>query len=198
MKASLALTALAVAVLPQAAPAQTTQAQDPLAAQLRQCMSVFGAVERLSCYDRIAHSANLVAVTPAPAVPPPAPVAQPAPARMPQPAPPPAGFGYNGAAPSRQTTPQQFGAENIPHPAAAPREINAISAAVTEAHFTPQGRFVVTLANGQVWQQIQGDVAVPNLRRRIARTVTIRRGALGSYNLTFSDQRGMFKVDRVR
>lgn len=190
MKRRLALTALLVLALPQAG-----QAQDPLAAQLRQCMTVFGAVERLSCYDRVAHSANPVATAPAAAAPPQQ-MAQPAPMQMPQPAPP-AAFGYNNT-PSRQTTPEQFGAENVPRPAAAPRPINAIAAAATEIHFTLQGRFVVTLANGQVWQQIEGDVAVPNLRRRIARTVTIRRGALGSYNLTFSDQHGVFKVDRVR
>ena len=56
----------------------------------------------------------------------------------------------------------------------------------------------MTLANGQVWQQIEGDVAHPQLSHKHPRNVTISRGLLGSYNLSFSDQTGRFKVERTR
>ena len=107
------------------------------------------------------------------------------------------GFGYNGNAPSRQTTPETFGSENIQRPAPA-GPVDSITVAATGYSFTPQGRFIVTLANGQVWQQIEGDVAHPQLSRKHPRNVTISRGLLGSYNLSFSDQTGRFKVERTR
>ena len=107
------------------------------------------------------------------------------------------GFGYNGNAPSRQTTPGVFGSENIQRPAPA-GPVDSITATVTDYKFTPQGRFIVTLANGQVWQQIEGDVARPLLNHNHTRSVKISRGLLGSYNLSFSDQTGRFKVERAR
>ena len=98
--------------------------------------------------------------------------------------------------PGAQAGIEQFGSEHIQQPASAPL-LNSLSAAVVNTSFGPQGRFVVTLSDGQIWRQIEGDTAVPNLRRK-ARSATITRGAFGSYNLSFSDQAGRYKVERVQ
>jgi hypothetical protein len=59
--------------------------------------------------------------------------------------------------------------------------------------------FTVTLANGQVWRQVPGDIRVASWKKP-ARfyTVIISRGALGSTNLRIAGEPGMFKVDRIR
>jgi hypothetical protein len=174
-------------------------AAQTLPEQLQKCFRVYGVMDRLACYDEIARgvAGNAAANRPAPPAPPMPP--NPAIAAAPPPAPRPSqpGFGYNANAPARQTTPETFGAENIQRPAPA-GPVDSITAAVTGYSFTPQGRFILTLANGQVWQQIEGDVGQPQLKRKHARNVTISRGLLGSYNLSFSDQTGRFKVERTR
>jgi len=185
---------MGVAILPAGAVAEGS-----LAGQLLQCMGIFEAVGRLSCYDRVAHSANAQgAVAPQPVVP----AAPSAPAAS---APPilavPRYAGSPLTAPQSQMRPEQFGSENLKTPAVPagqPTRLNAISAAISAYSFTPKGRFILTLSNGQVWRQIEGDVSIPNFREKAARSVTISRGVLGSYNLTFSDQAGRFKVARVQ
>jgi hypothetical protein len=177
-------------------------AAQTLPEQLQKCFRVYGVMDRLACYDEVARGVAGNAATsrpmpPAPAMPanPATAAAAPAPApRLDQTQP---GFGYNGNAPSRQTTQEAFGGENIQRPAPA-GPVDSITAAVTDYKFTPQGRFIVTLANRQVWQQIEGDVAHPLLNHNHTRSVTISRGLLGSYNLSFSDQTGRFKVERTR
>jgi hypothetical protein len=198
MKARLHLSLLSIVLA--AAGAAPVAAQD-LSGRLARCFAVYGVMERLACYDEIArgvtgNTTNQRASAPSGGPPNPA-IAAPAPPPRVYQAQPPAGFGYSDTAPSRQTTPEAFGSENIPHPATA-APVDSISTTVTGINFTPQGRFIVTLANGQVWQQIEGDVARPDFRRKLVRTVTISRGLLGSYNMSFSDQSGRFKVDRVR
>jgi hypothetical protein len=159
-----------------------------LPGQLQACMGIFGAMARLACYDRVA---NAIAsqgngATGASGISP----AQPAPVK------PSPGAGSAIVNPGAQAGIEQFGSEHIQQPATAPL-LNSLSAAVVNTSFGPQGRFVVTLSNGQTWRQIQGDTAVPNLRRK-ARSATITRGAFGSYNLSFSDQAGRYKVERVQ
>jgi len=198
MKARLLFALLSIFL---AAVTATPAAAQSLSDRLTRCLSVFGVMERLACYDEVAHSVggNAPSRPMAPAAGPPNPATAAAPAPPPRvyQAQPPAGFGFSDTAPSRQTTPDAFGSENIPHPATA-APVDSISTTVTGINFTPQGRFIVTLANGQVWQQIEGDVARPDFRRKLVRTVKISRGLLGSYNLSFSDQSGRFKADRVR
>jgi hypothetical protein len=70
---------------------------------------------------------------------------------------------------------------------------------MTGFRFDRQGFFTVTLANGQVWRQVEGDTSlahwhgVPGSYR-----VTIRSGALGSFNLQVKGDPSGFKVARVR
>ena len=191
---------LLAALLPIFLPAAgvAPAAAQTLPEQLQRCFRVYGVMDRLACYDEVARGVAGSApasrpVSPAPVMPAnPAIAAAPAPAPQAQP-----GFGYNSNAPARQTTQEAFGSENIQRPAPA-GPVDSITAAVTDYKFTPQGRFIVTLANGQVWQQIEGDVARPLLNHNHTRSVKISRGLLGSYNLSFSDQTGRFKVERAR
>lgn len=63
---------------------------------------------------------------------------------------------------------------------------------------TSTGRFVITLDNNQVWQQIDGDSAAAAFRQPGMNRVKISRGALGSYNLVLNDSGSLFKVKRVK
>jgi len=117
-------------------------------------------------------------------------------------------FGFDlgdlfGSAPAKQTTPETFGADKVPaqkeRETAAAEEIDRITARVTDVSFSLEGRFVVFLDNGQVWRQIQGDTEKAHFPTPAnADTVTIRRGSLGSYNLTINDSVKVFKVTRAK
>jgi hypothetical protein len=57
----------------------------------------------------------------------------------------------------------------------------------------------VFLANGQVWRQLQGDADRARFRTNPKdNTVTISRGAFGSYSLTLNGSDKVFKVTRVK
>lgn len=58
--------------------------------------------------------------------------------------------------------------------------------------------FTVTLDNGQVWRQLDGDSSFSHWRRPAGSyLVTITNGAFGSHNLTVKDEPGVFKVKRL-
>lgn len=64
--------------------------------------------------------------------------------------------------------------------------------------FDRYGIFTVRLTNGQVWRQVSGDTSYAHWKQPPEKyAVTIRKGALGSYNLTVKDNPGLFKVERV-
>jgi hypothetical protein len=58
-----------------------------------------------------------------------------------------------------------------------------------------QGAFVVTLQNGQVWRQMDAEMA-PKVRLKVGAHVTITPGALWSYNLKTNDSPRSYKVER--
>jgi RecB family endonuclease NucS len=61
--------------------------------------------------------------------------------------------------------------------------------------------FTVTLPDGQVWQQTDDDAAKNPVRWRqpaSSMRVTIRQGALHSFNLVLNDENQHHKVRRVR
>ena len=61
--------------------------------------------------------------------------------------------------------------------------------------------FTVTLPDGQVWQQTEADAAKNPARWRQPATsmrVTIRQGAMHSFNLVLNDQNQHYKVKRIR
>ncbi|MGN6147582.1 MAG: hypothetical protein ACTHPD_03480 [Rhizomicrobium sp.] len=115
-------------------------------------------------------------------------------------------FGSNGTPPAVQTTPGQFGADKLAAkeaPAAEgaaqpeqPKAIESITAAVTDYSINPFGRFIVFLDNGQVWKQIDSDVA--HFSKGGSNTVMIERGMMGSYNMHINDGNHVYKVTRVK
>ena len=74
---------------------------------------------------------------------------------------------------------------------ATPVAVSAIEA----LDFDGQGAFVITLQNGQVWRQTDAEVGA-KVRFRIGTTVTIKPGALSSYNLQAGDNNHIYKVQR--
>jgi hypothetical protein len=112
---------------------------------------------------------------------------------------------FNGnPPPAAQTTPGQFGAENLPPKQAPagngapelPAPIESITATVTDYSFNPFGKFIVFLDNGQVWKEI--DTGLAHFTKGGTNTVKIERGMLGSYNLYVNDSNKLFKVTRVK
>ena len=165
-----ALLALALAAVPAAA-------QGSLPQQLSHCLAMTGTLQRLACYDGVAHGAGLTA----PAVQAMAPVAR-APATYAPVAPAPA---------------PQFGSERLAPSPSAPKQANSMRAEVTDVHLDLRGKFTVTLSNGQVWRQVDGDDGIFKPRPS-ARSVTIEHAVFGSYSLVFSDANARYKVTRVQ
>jgi len=162
-----------------------------------QCAAVADEHERLACYDRLAPQAAqvLAQMPPTPHEGPPTAEEQKS------------WFGFDfgglfGNSPSRQTTPDKFGSENLPKPPPAPGEappaapIESVTAKVTDFAYTPYGKFVIFLDSGQVWRQIEGDADRADFSKGVA--VTISRGGLGSYSLTIGDSEKLYKVRRVK
>jgi hypothetical protein len=58
------------------------------------------------------------------------------------------------------------------------------------------GRFTLTLMDGQVWRQVDGDVRHPHWSKPAASyVVTISRGVLGTTNLTIQGETGLYKIE---
>jgi len=65
--------------------------------------------------------------------------------------------------------------------------------------YDKSGTLTVTLADGEVWQQMKGDDAVARWDRPASRyIVTIKEGSLGSANLHVQGDNAEYKVRRVR
>ena len=65
--------------------------------------------------------------------------------------------------------------------------------------FDSHGIFSVTLSNGEVWRQVEGDSNFAHWRAPASNYVVIvRSGAFGSSNLQVQGQSTTFKVERVR
>ena len=167
---------LAVLLLSVAAPLPAT-AQPPLNAQLASCLAIFGSVERLACYDRIARAATGQASAVAPLAP------RPAPGPAPQ-------------LPPRAPAGQEFGSEQV-RGRTPPAQSSRMAADITGVTVNPFGKFTVTLANGQVWRQLDSDDRTVRPRKTM-HSVRIERGLMGSYNLQFNDSSLVYKVSRSR
>lgn len=182
------------------------------------CASLADAHARLACYDAAAPAVKSALAAPSAAPETATASAQPAPKEQES------SFGLPdlfGGRPA-QTTPQQFGSETVPKPppppkpappsAAAvaanapqppptppePEELDSITADVTDYAFHLDGRFIVFLANGQIWQQIEGDTDKAHFKKGAPNKVTISRGAFGSYGLQLNDLAKAYKVKRLK
>jgi hypothetical protein len=148
-------------------------AQMTAAPELRACAAIADPGARLSCYDRLAGRAvpSSAAPIPQPPLPPP------------------------------PTQAADFGADTLPQAQPAPiarSRLESITAVVTDISFDPKGHFTVTLSNGQMWRQIEGDTVNVPLKKDLTRTATISRAILWSYSIRFNNPRGLFKVVRVQ
>jgi len=179
-------------------------AAESLPPSLRTCMSETDASRRLACFDReSARLANESApaarqATPLPAARPPAPAAA-APAAA-------AGAAATTTAASAPSAPAQSAEDKFGYRGNIARaEIDKkeeeersaaeqVTATVTELSSLPHGELVLTLDNGQVWQQKPGDRA---MRVKVGDEVTIKRGSLNSFLLT-SKAKGSMRVTRVK
>ena len=166
---------------------------------LQKCSGIGDDKARLACYDALVHPAQAALARP------PEPQETDHPPTVAEQK---SWFGFDlsglfGSSPSQQTTPQKFGSDNLPSThqkeEAAATELDSISAGVTEYAFTPFGKFIVFLDNGQVWRQVEGDTDRAFFHKSPKdNKVTISRGLIGSYNLTLNDANKVYKVDRVK
>jgi hypothetical protein len=211
IKHNLSLSAVVV-VLASAAHAQSGEA---VALAISTCSVQTDAQARLTCYDQLAAKLKAaeamgpqVAATPLPTAP-----AQPPAQSFGRAAPEGSkeksswydvGGWFGSDAPRATTgTPAEFGAESVPAAAPAPgapvpERLDSITANVTSVAFNGNGRFTVSLDNGQVWRQVQGDTVTAKFGLSGHDRVTISRGFMGSYNLVIAGRNAMFKVRRAR
>jgi|SRR6185312_4646721 len=188
-----AVTSVLLLGLPAAAAAGPTE--DTLRA-MDQCATVTDKDQRLACYDQLSPQVKAAIM------------------RLPRSGPPSAeeqkswfGFDFGnlfGSAPSQQTTPEKFGSEALPQQppkegeAAPPEPIDSITAKVTDVAYSPYGKVIVFLDNGQVWRQIEADTEHAMLAKNGGDTITIERGALSSYNMKIEGSNKTYKVKRVK
>lgn len=152
------------------------------------CVRIEDLSARLACYDRAAGrtptgaaAAPATGTAPAP-VPVPAPTPQSAPAPDVAPAP------ASAAAPEAG-----FGSRSLPQKKQSD-EPTKIQARVTAVRRLPRGEQVLTLENGQVWQQIEYK-AEPQYEA--GDVVVIRKGVLGSYLMTRATGSPTTRVKRI-
>jgi len=73
-----------------------------------------------------------------------------------------------------------------------------VAARMQSYSFNKYGGFIVTLEDGQVWQQLSGDTDIARWNKPPQNyEVRISRGLLGSYNLQVHNLPGVFKVRRT-
>jgi hypothetical protein len=82
--------------------------------------------------------------------------------------------------------------------AAAPQMPELIISAVQSLVFDREGKFTVTLANGQVWHQFDADSGNARFRKDIQNTVKITHIFWKTYDLQINNQNAVYRVERLR
>jgi hypothetical protein len=154
---------------------------------LRKCRSITDAQARLACYDAIPIEGTGSV----------APAGQPGPVTAEPPS------LSERRAPNAQMTPEQFGSERLPAPTVAPggppvQTLDTITAAIESYTIYRDGHFAVTLSNGQVWEQLRGDLSRAYFKRSGDNTVEISRGLVGGYNLVLNRSSTLYRVTRLK
>lgn len=89
-----------------------------------------------------------------------------------------------------------FGAEGVPGKGAVKSDnLDKLSGAVAEVFTSGLGYIVVVMDNGQIWRQTEAATLPPI---RSGDPVTIKKGLLGNYRLTFDKQGRTIRVKRFR
>ena len=74
-----------------------------------------------------------------------------------------------------------------------------LSVQMASYSFDKLGWFTVTLRNGQVWRQVNGDTTYARWKKPAGTyQVRLSKGFLGSYNLQVRGEPGLFKVHRIQ
>ena len=77
--------------------------------------------------------------------------------------------------------------------------VGQVTSRMTAYSFSPFKIFIVSLANGQIWRQLSGDISYAHWNKPAAAyTVTISHGAFRSFNLQVKDIPTVFKVERIK
>jgi hypothetical protein len=187
MKLRLPLIAIAVAIVLSAT--ATLASAQGLEQQIQRCRGLTDAAARLACYDAIGSARSGGAPPSAPAavataIAPATPVSTPT---APTPAAPVAVAAT--AAPPAAT--ERFGLPD----AAEPGRVQAVESRVGDDFFGWGPNERIGLANGQVWQVIDGSSGAI---RAANRKVQVRRAALGSFLLEFEGLNYSVRVRRVQ
>jgi hypothetical protein len=162
------------------------------AADVSRCVTIDDAAARLACYDSVAgRTAPRSSVDPIAAAPtagsPTAPVAVAAATGT--------AVAAAASAPA-QDAEQTFGLSAEKLVARQDPGVDELRARVSKVANHPRpGRWVVTLDNGQVWEQ--REAGAESRRPRPGDEVTIRKASLGSFLMAVSG-RGTFRVSRVK
>ena len=158
------------------------------------CADLAGDEARLACYDRTAAMVRASAAQDpvlSSSVPAQTKSAAPAPGTAPSAVLPPA----RAASASPEEARRRFGLRRRIET----QEPESITSAVAELALSRAGRAVLTLEDGSVWRQLDGDDRTVRLRREMpSQTVTIKRGALGSYRATIEPLGRTIRVRRVQ
>jgi len=156
------MAAFTSAGIARAAPA--AQARASTLQAVADCRKIADGAERLACFDQAAarldtaeQSGDVIVVD----------RAQVREARR-------AAFGFNVSLPAFMTRGE------------APEELDSVTGVVGSARQTPDGKWVIKLADGAVWRQIDSDPVTRAPRQ--GSPVEIRKGALGSYFLKVDGQ----------
>jgi hypothetical protein len=173
-------------------------AADGLPPSLRACMKETDSARRLACFDR--ESALLAGES--------APVAHqvdPVPARSAAPAPAApvatAAATVGAAAATTQSATDKFGYRGNMARADVDKKKEAeqggeeLTAKVTAVETLPNGGLLLTLDNGQMWQQKTAD---RGMRIKVGEQITIKHGMLNSFLLTSESGKGSMRVARVK
>jgi hypothetical protein len=83
--------------------------------------------------------------------------------------------------------------EQGPNVAAVPAKLEQLTARITSLAYKPHGESILTLDDGQTWEEAENTTHVPY---HVGDEVTIKRGVLGAFYLSSSGVRGM-RVKRV-
>jgi hypothetical protein len=165
-------------------------AAQPAGDALQRCAQLKDSLERLVCYDRAAAAGTASPASPSPATPA-------APSMAPAPAPP------VQAAPAAAATPpasREFGDETVKRTEkerVANSGATSLTALVSGLKEYRRNVYMLTLDNGQVWQQMDMDSLFVV---KEGDTVQIEKGKLGGYRMarTSNGRSGWVRVNRIK